>query len=107
MSEGIVNRVARALYRPHLRICNHAGAAPCVDDCGCVRNLYPLARSAIEALREPTPGMIDAACHSLEAVPKDDFMAASLSPDRWAMAKLKAPIRWRAMIDAASAEGGP
>lgn len=47
---------------------------------------------------EPTEEMVMAGCRALERVSRDAFMAASLSPDKWAMGKLKMPYRYRAAL---------
>lgn len=65
------------------------------------------ARAVIAAAREPTTEMIQAGCDALKGVSPEAFMAAELSSDRQALAKLKQPIRWRAMVDKALGSGAP
>lgn len=97
MSE-MVERVARSLYE-NLDAGDHddwgelgeSGKEPWLRG----------ARAAIAAMREPTEAVIWAGCMALRDVPRSEFMAAELSGDRHATAKMKMPLRWRAMVDEA------
>lgn len=93
MSESMIERVAEVI-REVLR--NPPSFS--VDMYGRVEADW-LARAAIEAMREPTKEMLDAACQVMRE--RQEQMG-----DMWfpVSNKVKADIRWRAMIDAALKE---
>jgi hypothetical protein len=75
MSE-MTERVARAILvdNQNLGICH--GPGPCMaSPCCCTRNLYPLARAAIAAIREPTPEMLAAAWNVFNRYPRERLTA--------------------------------
>lgn len=93
---AMIDRVARSLYE-NLDDGGHDGWGE-LGESG-KEPWLRAARVVLAAIREPTEAMIWAGCVALRDVPPSEFMAAELSGDRHATAKMKMPLRWRAMID--------
>ena len=89
-SESMIDKVARALCELHIRRVRRHDTAPerleemlpaAVDHNW--REHVDEARAALQALMEPTPGMIEASCHDAVWDDADNRLSADISKCVW------------------------